>query len=267
MFVWQKRVSARWLAMNESQLNNAAGSQLAIIQSTSQRTALIEVASPRKQTLAKLQARFGGAIKALPEDWLSQTQRQKTKPIKIGKRLTVVRSSAQAVASGSRRLMVPAGAAFGTGEHVTTAMSLRLLEEVSRKFSAGWSMLDLGTGSGILALAAAMFGAGEVVAIDLDPMAIRTAEANARSNRIRGIIFKVADVQRFPMRRKFDVVTANLFGELLIQTLPRLRRQRLLILSGILHLQHADMARAVRQNGFTRVTIRRRGKWIALIAA
>src|SRR5207244_8027136 len=83
-------------------------------------------------------------------------------------------------------LVIPASAAFGTGEHATTAMSLRLLERVTRKWKDGWSLGDLGTGSGILALAAKRFGAGRVVGIDIDPTAISMAESNARLNKVRG---------------------------------------------------------------------------------
>src|SRR5207253_8193948 len=117
-------------------------------------------------------------------------------------------------------IFIPAGAAFGTGEHATTAISLRLLEEISRKMKPGWSMADLGTGSGILALAAKRFGAGQVVAIDLDPVAISTARANADLNEIRGIEFFVGAVCSWRPTSKFDVIIANLFSELLIEFGP-----------------------------------------------
>src|SRR5947208_3257064 len=86
-----------------------------------------------------------------------------------------------------RLLVIPASAAFGTGQHTTTAMSLRLLERLTREWKNSWSLADLGTGSGILALAAERFGAGRVVGIDIDPKAISVAKANARLNKIDNV--------------------------------------------------------------------------------
>ena len=127
-------------------------------------------------------------------------------------------------------------------------------------------MVDLGTGSGIFALAAKSFGARTVIAIDIDPVAISTAKANAATNRISGVQFKVADVLRQPIPKRIDVVTANLFSELLIRIAPKLKRVSWLILSGILREQEPGVRRALKQNGFVLETVRRRGKWIAAIA-
>src|SRR5256885_576827 len=82
-------------------------------------------------------------------------------------------------------------------ENATTAMSLRLLEKLSRNCSPGWSIVDLGTGSGILALAAKRLGATRVIGIDNDPIAISTAKQNAQLNKIRGVHFRVADIHHW----------------------------------------------------------------------
>ena len=166
---------------------------------------------------------------------------------------------------GPSYLVVPAGMAFGTGNHATTAMSLRLLEEVSRKLKPGWSIVDLGTGSGILALAAKRFGAGRVIGIDNDSHAIAAARENARMNRIDNINFKIGDVRRRKFPGRIDIVTANLFSELLIEILPKLKAARRLILSGILRSQERDVLRALRANKIDIVEVRRRGKWIAIL--
>jgi len=101
--------------------------------------------------------------------------------------------------------------AFGTGEHPTTAMSLRLLEQLTRRWKRGWSVVDLGTGSGILALAAKRFGAGDVVGMDNDPTATSTAKSNARLNKIHGVVFRFGDVLKREWPRNADVITANLY--------------------------------------------------------
>src|SRR5438093_7002246 len=171
---------------------------------------------------------------------------QTTKPVRIGKRLVVTRSGGFQTpkAFGAWKpplLVIPAGAAFGTGEHTTTAMSLRLLERCTRFWGAQAgspgspepekTLLDLGTGSGILALAAARFGAKKVIAIDHDPVAIATAKENARRNKIDNIDFRIADVRQWNFPKQVDIITANLFGELLIEILPKLKQARWLILS------------------------------------
>ena len=127
-------------------------------------------------------------------------------------------------------------------------------------------VVDLGTGSGILALAAKRLGAKSVIGIDNDPAAISTAKQNARLNKISGVKFRLGDVRRWKSRRKVDIVTANLFSELLIEILPRIKTARRLILSGILRNQERDVRRALARNKIDILEARRRGKWVAMLA-
>jgi ribosomal protein L11 methyltransferase len=127
-------------------------------------------------------------------------------------------------------------------------------------------VVDLGTGSGILALAASCLGAELVVAVDIDSIAIATAEANAGLNKIENVDFQLGDVRRWNSGRRIDIVTANLFSELLIQILPKLKRSSCLILSGVLRTQEKDFVRALRRRKIKPVEVRRRGKWIAVLA-
>src|SRR5207248_10351528 len=235
MFVWRKRASAVWLAANEAALGEVAGQRLAILSRPGRKNAMVEIAGSSRRDLEKIRSRFGGTIVKFPRDSLTTFSRaQTTKPIKIGKRLIICRSVTSKNRNRNKTLLIPAGAAFGTGEHTTTAMSLRLLERCTRfwgaqaatlqppaacrrrplnKGSAGsraqqagslhspekeWTLLDLGTGSGILALAAARFGAKRVIAIDDDPVAIATARENARRNKLDNIDFGVAGVRQWP---------------------------------------------------------------------
>jgi len=128
-------------------------------------------------------------------------------------------------------------------------------------------VVDLGTGSGILALAAKILGATRVIGIDNDPIAISTAKQNARLNKIRGVSFRVGDVRNCKFTRQLDLVTANLFSELLVETLPKIRTARWLILSGILRSQERSVGRALTRNRIEIVEVRRRGKWVAILAA
>ncbi len=237
----------------------------AIIERPGFKRALIEVACGGEEA-ARLERVFGGKSEKLPPDWLERTLRSNAiKPLRIGQRLVISDSESDDPAT----LVIPAGAAFGTGDHATTAMSLRILERVPRSLTSDWRMLDAGTGSGILALAGKRFGARNVLAIDNDPTAISTAQANARANRIAGVKFSVADVRRIASGR-FEIITANLFSELLISVLPRFRKilqpEGHLILSGVLRKQAPQLTRALRLNNFKVCETRRRGKWIALRA-
>ena len=297
MFVWRKRASSSWLAANEVVLREIAGRRLAIVSKPARRNAIAEITSPNGSELEMIRRRFGGVIEKLPRHWLGKFLReQKPRSLKIGKRLVIVSSSRSTSKGKIGNLVIPAGAAFGTGEHVTTAMSLRLLERVTRvwgaqaasrnlseklgssascrRLQAGslcapekeFSLLDLGTGSGILALAAARIGAKRVIAIDHDPIAIVTAKGNARRNRIDRVDFKVADVRRWNFPKRVDVITANLFSELLIEILPKLKNAQWLILSGVLREQEARLVRALKTNRIAVEETRRRGKWVAILA-
>ena len=271
MFVWRKRASVAWLAANETALREVAGQRLAIISRPDRTTAIAEIAGGSRSDLENICTRFGGTIEKLPRDWVERFSRiQTAKPIKIGKRLTIYRAATNANRNRNKNknesLLIPAGTAFGTGEHATTAMTLRLLEQTTRGWEAEWTLLDLGTGSGILALAAARFGARHAIAIDHDPVAIATAKENARRNKVGNTDFQVADARRWKFPPRIDIITANLFSELLIEIVPKLKRAQWLILSGILRKQEAQLNRTLKQNGIATVERRRRGKWIAILA-
>jgi len=251
MYLWRRSAGERWWRENELPLRGVAGDWLAVVERPNRSRLQLEVASNSLPSLRKLAKRYGGKIKELPRDWLKRSLRQKTKPIKIG----------------NKRLVIPAGAAFGTGEHATTAMSLRLLEKIARSCKPGWSMLDVGTGTGILALAAKLLGAKKVIGIDNDPIAISISKQNARFNKIRSVEFRVADARKWKRLRLLDVVSANLFSELLIEILPKLSASLHLIFSGILRDQERDVRRALAKNGWEIIAARRRGKWVAMLAA
>ena len=109
------------------------------------------------------------------------------------------------------------------------------------------------------------------MAIDQDPLACVTAKRNARANRVRNIEFIHGDVLKRKLRGKFDLITANLFSEVLIEALPAwsqyIAQCGCLILSGILRNQERDVTRALKRNKIDIVQARRRGKWVAILAA
>lgn len=269
MYLWRRLASQKWWSDSEKELRAIASDRLAVIEKVDRKRLQLEVASRSRAELQKLTKQFGGRVEKLESDWLKRfSQKRKTKPLRIGKRLVIVHTpKSREAGSFPYSLIIPIGAAFGTGEHGTTAMSLRLLEKLTRNWKPGWSMVDLGTGSGILALAAECFGATRVVGIDSDPIAISTAKENARLNKIRDVQFRVGDVRRWKSPRNVGIVIANLFSELLIEILPKLKAARWLILSGILREQERDVTRAFKRHKIDILQLRRRGKWVAILAA
>jgi ribosomal protein L11 methyltransferase len=160
------------------------------------------------------------------------------------------------------------GMAFGTGQHETTRMCLEALE---RAVAPGDTVLDLGCGSGILAIAAARLGASEVVALDVDQDAARITAENALLNRVDGLV-RVATGslgERWPFaeppERRFDIVVANILARVIVELAPDissiLRRGGRLIASGIIAAREAELRVACNDNGLTIDRVRTGGDW------
>lgn len=267
MYLWRKTTTEHWLQSNEDWLSDWPPGRVAIVRRPGFKRLSLEITGTSAAEGRVLRKNHGGTLMALKRNWLQEfAKAQRRKPLRIGKRLIIRETKASRDCTPS--LVIPSGAAFGTGDHATTAMTLRMLERQTRRISTGWSIADLGTGSGILSLAAFRFGARHIEAIDNDPIAISTAKENARLNQIRGIGFAVQDVKKWRPQTELDVVVANLFSQLLIAALPVIRKclkpGGLFIFSGVMRTEEEGVVRAIRQNGLQLEEIRRRGKWIAL---
>ncbi len=152
------------------------------------------------------------------EDWAARSQRS-LNAIRAGSFIVAPPWDVPADTAGATVIVIEPSMGFGTGHHATTRMCLRLLDgiEVNDR-----TVLDLGTGSGVLAMAAALRRARSVVAIDVDEDAIRSAEASVALNELPATItFQIADFRTQPPPRA-DIVIANLTGGMLISTAPQL---------------------------------------------
>jgi ribosomal protein L11 methyltransferase len=265
MYIWRKFATDAWLGQHNESLERRFGGAFATIERPGKVRIIVEISCPRRSEAVHLQDEFGGKIERLASDWLQQfAKRNRTRPLRIGSRLQIGRTA------GPNTIVIPAEAAFGTGDHATTAMSLRMLERITRGRD-DWALLDAGTGSGILAIAGSCFGAKRIVAIDNDPIACAVAKRNARRNRKRNIEFRTGDVLKQKIGAKFDVITANLFSEILIAALPifsrHLEDHGRLIFSGVLRSQERALITALDGNDFRVEEIKRRGRWIAILAS
>jgi ribosomal protein L11 methyltransferase len=268
---WTRLSSVKWEDAWTERLRFLEPEQLAFITWPDSRALKIEAYCDEK-TAGQLVKRFGGrATKIAPHIWTGDPARPRA-PLSIRGKLKVYSDEPtwqewRESAKKPPGILVPAGMAFGTGEHATTATCLRLLADLASELPAGFRAVDLGTGSGILAIAAEVFGAAEVEAIDYDPAAVRIAKQNARKNRTRKIAVAAGDVLEWKPGRRFDVVLANLFSEVLISATPRIARATKpggwFIFSGVLKKQAPEVAAALQKNGFSKPSVIPRGKWCA----
>ena len=224
-----------------------------------------------KKTVEQLVRDFGGKMTQLaPEAWIESQARP---PFSIRGRLRIHSDEAtfRAAENTDRDIFIPAGMAFGTGDHATTATCLRLLCDIVPHLPTGWRALDAGTGTGILAIAAEKLSASAVEAFDFDPVCIRVSKENAKANRCRKIAFSVADSQRVSAFQKADVILANLYSELLIASAPGLAKKLKpgghFIFSGVLVSQAAEVSAALEKCGLGTPRLIKRGKWCAGICA
>jgi ribosomal protein L11 methyltransferase len=270
VYCWRKLASGKW---EDAWVERLAGfaERLAITAFAGAKTVRLEVFQLSKAEAEKLRRAFGGVIAVQKNPRLPSPK--KRAPIAVRGKLAIVTNEAErrAVRAGVPVLLIPAGLAFGTGEHATTATCLRLLADIAGELGAqSWEMLDLGCGTGILALAGRLLGARRAEAVDFDPHAVRTARENVRVNALGGVTVKRLDVRKWQPARTWKIVTANLVSGLLIEIAPKLAgsvaMDGALIVSGILRAQEAEVLAAMRRAGFRPGRIVRKGKWVALCA-
>jgi ribosomal protein L11 methyltransferase len=187
----------------------------------------------------------------------------------IGRRLRIrpVWEKGGAAPRGRKTLWLDPGLSFGTGEHFTTRFCL---EQLDRLCGPGVkTMLDVGTGSGILAIAAARLGVKRIAAFDHDAQALEQARENVRRNRASAAIrLSVRDMEKDGLPRgPFDVVTANVYSRLLIEAAPALARatRRHLVLSGIREFELDSVAEAFMAQGGQEVARDGDGEWGGLV--
>jgi ribosomal protein L11 methyltransferase len=207
-------------------------------------------------------------ISAVPDqDWM-QKWKEGFEAVEIGDRL-VVAPSWKLPGKGERRVVIQIdpGMAFGTGTHETTRLCL---EAIEREWHGG-SLLDVGTGTGILAIAAALLAPdSRVVALDVDPQAIGVARENIAIN---GVSASVELLEGQPLNQageSFDVVVANLTAEVIVALMDDLAGclapEGLMILSGILSELAEDVERSLVASGLTVRERREAGEWCAVMA-
>ncbi|MDR0851457.1 MAG: 50S ribosomal protein L11 methyltransferase [Clostridiales Family XIII bacterium] len=257
------------------------------------RTCLLKLKSDEQYGLFGADADFGRLYlesNPLSDDWKDKWK-EGFKPFRITERFAVRPPWAEYDGEGEAIVIDP-GMAFGTGSHETTSMCAVAIE---RFFTPGAVFLDVGTGSGILAILAAKLGAGKTVAVEIDEDAAASARLNFERNEVDALIeLLTCDIREAEILTgiQFDIITANLTSGLLKLILPQIRRlfadeasdadrmdgiggtgdpdiavrPRKLILSGLLAAEESEMIKVVQAEGFTGITTEKKGEWLLLCA-
>lgn len=212
--------------------------------------------------------RWRRARRLREERWRDSWKRY-FKPLRIGERLLVKPSWARCkVKAGDAVIEIDPGMAFGTGQHPTTAMCLRALED---RLRPGDAVLDLGAGTGILAIAAARLGAGRVLALDIDPLAVKAALENAAANGVQGEVeVREGTLPESVRGQRFGLIVANISGiaieRLAADMAGALSQSGTLIVSGFLEDTVEALSGALAAAGLIVDRVEAEGVWRAITA-
>jgi len=254
------------LVQSRLYLTPSAGSSSAEANGTTTISAYFDAAEERDEAargLADIEGIELFATERERVDWLERYQ-QSLEPLFIGQRFVVAPDASLIPPHTTRHaLVVPQEQAFGTGSHETTSLCIEILETLDLVKRRG---LDIGAGSGILALAMCRLGADQIIAFDNDADAFAALRDNRRRNGV--------DDRRMPIfiggtealrAGVFDVVTMNIIPEVIIPLLGGVARHvgGSLILSGILVVRRDDVVRASASHGLTLAEERTKGEWWA----
>lgn len=202
------------------------------------------------------------------QDWSSNWKKH-FKPFSITKGLTIVPTWEHYQPKENEQVItMDPGMAFGTGHHATTSLSLDLLRQIMSNAQKDLNVLDVGCGTGILGMGAALFGAAKVLGIDNDPEAVRVATENVDLNAC-GAVMEVSLTPLAQLEQSFDCIVANIIHDVLISMIGDFRRLLVqngdLVLSGILHgKQEKNIIQRFEESGFNLIKSEQQKEWAAL---
>jgi ribosomal protein L11 methyltransferase len=204
---------------------------------------------------------------SLPEQDWGENWKRFFKPVQVTSRFLVKPPwSRVRLKRGQIPIDIAPGMAFGTGTHATTILCIQALEERLKK--RGRSVLDVGTGSGILSIAAAKLGAKEAWGIDIDGVAVENARENVEKNDVSDIV-KIRKGRIGSLKKKFDIIVANIdfrsLGRMRGSLVGHLKDQGFLVLSGILEEEKERVRLQYLKTGLLRwIKTAQEGEWVCL---
>lgn len=207
-------------------------------------------------------------VRELKEEEWAEAWKAHYEPQHIGRRLVVSLSwQAYAPSEGEVVISLEPGMAFGTGLHPTTRMCLEALEE---HLSRGAKVLDVGTGSGILAIAAAKLGAERVLALDTDPLAVRIAKDNVLANGVGKTVRVKEGSLEMAKGSLFDLIVVNILTRTIAELMEKglldhLKPKGLLIAAGIMAPEEEEARNIFGEGGLKELSPLQKGDWVTLI--
>ena len=203
------------------------------------------------------------------EDWENAWKTHYT-PFRIGRRILICPAwETVSHEPDDVLLLMDPGMAFGTGRHPTTRMCLEIVEELARP---GISVLDLGTGSGILSIAAARFGAASILALDTDTVAVRSAQENCVRNGVEATVrVEAGSLESLPAGRQWDLLLVNILAPVILQLFEGGMAERIapggkIALAGIIEEQADGVLAALTHHRLELVERRQVKDWVSLVA-
>ena len=200
------------------------------------------------------------------EDW-AETWKEFFHTEKIGAR-TVIKPTWEEYEAKAGEIVVELdpGAAFGTGQHATTSLCIRALEDLVQP---GMTVFDVGTGSGVLAIVAAKLGAKRVEAVDFDPVAVRVARENVRQNGAEDVVHTERSDLLKSVEGEADLIIANIIADIIVRLFGEVKGSLAaggtMLLSGIIEDRLADVVEAAGRHGFSVEKIEQEKGWAAVI--
>ncbi|AGB41807.1 ribosomal protein L11 methyltransferase [Halobacteroides halobius DSM 5150] len=202
----------------------------------------------------------------IKEDWASKWK-ENFKPLRVSDRI-IIKPSWEEYPSQKDNVIIEIdpGQAFGTGHHETTEVCLRLIED---NLDSDTKLLDIGTGTGILSIAAAKLGAEEIFALDIDPIAVKVAKENATLNQVETEIDFVAGDLVEVVDKTYNLVVANLLPHIIVNLIPDLEQviteNGKFILSGIIVDKEEKINDKLREYDFKVIERIQLGEWVTII--
>ena len=199
------------------------------------------------------------------DDWI-EVWRKHFKPIKYGKIVVCPKWIEYKPESGEQVVYIDSNMAFGTGEHETTSMCIELIEEY---VTPEMTLLDVGTGSGILGISAVKLGAKKAVMTDIDTVAVLSAKHNAEINNVSEKCEIIKSDLIDGVEGVADIAVANIMAEILVRLAKdiavQLKKGGILIMSGIIKARIDLVTKAFEAVGFKSVKVVNKGEWYALV--
>ena len=199
------------------------------------------------------------------EDW-ENNWKQFYKPMEIGERLLVIPAWEQADPKGRVTLTLNPGLTFGTGSHATTRLCLTALES---RIHGGERVLDIGTGSGILAIAALKLGAASAEGVDIDPVAVRTAGENAALNGVADKLTVLVGDLSDKASGIYDIITANIVANAILSLAPAvpglMAEDAVFIASGIIDSRKDEVIAGLEKAGLTVQEVKEKRGWECIV--